>query len=402
MAGEQTAVERAAERLAKRAQPFHESIWAMVDELMNDHPDMVFFGSGVPAKELFPVERLQASSAAAWADGLAALDYGEAEGYAPLRQVIAERMRRHGAAVEPDDIVLTNGSQQGIDNVVRAVVDPGEVVLVEAPTFMDAIRIFRSHDAEVVGVPMDDEGMRPDALRATLERLPAPPRILYLIPTYQNPTGITMSLSRRREILGIAREAGMLVLEDDPYGELRYDDVELPSLRALDPAVIHLGTFSKTFAPGLRIGWVVTGDPLRRMLLSIKEGTDIQTERIMTRTVYHAVRDYLDDHLDRARDIYRARRDAMVHALEREMPAGTTWTVPEGGFFVWVQLPEGMNADDLLPAAARNGVIYLPGSWFFPDRSEVRGLRVNFSTLPEERIVEGVRRLGETVRAALG
>lgn len=402
MAGEQTAVERAAERLAKRAQPFHESIWAMVDELMNDHPDMVFFGSGVPAKELFPVERLQASSAAAWADGIAALDYGEAEGYAPLRQVIAERMRRHGAAVEPDDIVLTNGSQQGIDNVVRAVVDPGEVVLVEAPTFMDAIRIFRSHDAEVVGVPMDDEGMRPDALRATLERLPAPPRILYLIPTYQNPTGITMSLPRRREILGIAREAGLLVLEDDPYGELRYDDVELPSLRALDPAVIHLGTFSKTFAPGLRIGWVVTGDPLRRMLLSIKEGTDIQTERIMTRTVYHAVRDYLDDHLDRARDIYRARRDAMVHALEREMPAGTTWTVPEGGFFVWVQLPEGMNADDLLPPAARNGVIYLPGSWFFPDRSEVRGLRVNFSTLPEERIVEGVRRLGETVRAAQG
>ena len=402
MTGEQTAVERAAERLAKRAQPFHESIWAMVDGMMNDHPDMVFFGSGVPARELFPVERLQESSAAAWADGLAALDYGEAEGYAPLRQVIAERMRRHGAAVEPDDIVLTNGSQQGIDNVVRAVVDPGEVVLVEAPTFMDAIRIFRSHGAEVVGVPMDDEGMRPDALRATLERLPAPPRILYLIPTYQNPTGITMSLPRRREILGAAREAGMLVLEDDPYGELRYDDVELPSLRALDPAVIHLGTFSKTFAPGLRIGWVVTGDPLRRMLLSIKEGTDIQTERIMTRTVYHAVRDYLDDHLGRARGIYRGRRDAMVHALEREMPAGTTWTVPEGGFFVWVQLPEGMNADDLLPAAARNGVIYLPGSWFFPDRSEVRGLRLNFSTLPEERIVEGVRRLGETLRAALG
>ena len=402
MTGEQSAVERAAERLAKRAQPFHESIWAMVDGMMNDHPDMVFFGSGVPAKELFPVERLQESSAAAWADGLAALDYGEAEGYGPLRQLIAERMRRHGAPVDPDDIVITNGSQQGIDNVVRAVVDPGEVVLVEAPTFMDAIRIFRSHGAEVVGVPMDDEGMRPDALRATLARLRSTPRILYLIPTYQNPTGITMSLPRRREILGIAREAGMLVLEDDPYGELRYDDVELPSLRALDPAVIHLGTFSKTFAPGLRIGWVVTGDPLRRMLLSIKEGTDIQTERIMTRTVYHAVRGYLDDHLDRAREIYRGRRDAMVHALEREMPAGTTWTVPEGGFFVWVQLPEGMNADDLLPAAARNGVIYLPGSWFFPDRSEVRGLRLNFSTLPEERIVEGVRRLGETLRAALG
>ena len=402
MTGEQTAVGRAAERLAKRAQPFHESIWAMVDGMMNDHPDMVFFGSGVPAKELFPVERLQESSAAAWADGLAALDYGEAEGYGPLRQLIAERMRRHGAQVDPDDIVITNGSQQGIDNVVRAVVDPGEVVLVEAPTFMDAIRIFRSHGAEVVGVPMDDEGMRPDALRATLARLRSTPRILYLIPTYQNPTGITMSLPRRREILGAAREAGMLVLEDDPYGELRYDDVELPSLRALDPAVIHLGTFSKTFAPGLRIGWVVTGDPLRRMLLSIKEGTDIQTERIMTRTVYHAVRGYLDDHLDRAREIYRGRRDAMVHALEREMPAGTTWTVPEGGFFVWVQLPEGMNADDLLPAAARNGVIYLPGSWFFPDRSEVRGLRLNFSTLPEERIVEGVRRLGETLRAALG
>ena len=402
MTGEQTAVGRAAERLAKRAQPFHESIWAMVDGMMNDHPDMVFFGSGVPAKELFPVERLQESSAAAWADGLAALDYGEAEGYGPLRQLIAERMRRHGAPVDPDDIVITNGSQQGIDNVVRAVVDPGEVVLVEAPTFMDAIRIFRSHGAEVVGVPMDDEGMRPDALRATLARLRSTPRILYLIPTYQNPTGITMSLPRRREILGAAREAGMLVLEDDPYGELRYDDVELPSLRALDPAVIHLGTFSKTFAPGLRVGWVVAGDPLRQMLLSIKEGTDIQTERIMTRTVYHAVRGYLDDHLDRAREIYRGRRDAMVHALEREMPAGTTWTVPEGGFFVWVQLPEGMNADDLLPAAARNGVIYLPGSWFFPDRSEVRGLRLNFSTLPEERIVEGVRRLGETLRAALG
>jgi 2-aminoadipate transaminase len=211
--------------------------------------------------------------------------------------------------------------------------------------------------------------------------------------------GVSMSAARRRALVDLARERGIAIVEDDPYGELSYDGDSLPTLKSLDPDVIFLGTFSKVLAPGLRVGWVASSPRLREAFFNVKEGTDIHNERIMTRTVYHSARDFLDEHIATTREIYRPRRDAMLAGLEREMPAGVRWTTPHGGFFLWVTLPEQYETDAMLPDATDRGVIYLPSSWFYPDRSWTRSLRLNFSAQPEERIREAMRRLAETILA---
>jgi 2-aminoadipate transaminase len=264
---------------------------------------------------------------------------------------------------------------------------------------MDALRVFRSHEAEPVGVPIDEEGLQVDVLTALLDRLPKRPKFLYTMPTYQNPTGVSMSTARRRALVELAWERGLVIVEDDPYGDLSYDGNPPPTLKSLDPEVIFLGTFSKVLAPGLRVGWVASSPRLREAFFNVKEGTDIHNERIMTRTVYHSARGFLDEHVAATREIYRARRDAMLAGLEREMPAGVRWTTPGGGFFLWVTLPEQCETDVMLPDATDRGVIYLPSSWFYPDRSWTRSLRLNFSAQPEERIAEAMRRLAETINA---
>jgi 2-aminoadipate transaminase len=363
------------------------------------NPRAIFFGGGIPPTDVIPIERLREGAERAWADGAEILLYGEVRGYRPLRELIAERMAARGATVDPADVIITNGAQQGIDLVARVFIDPGDVVLTEAPTFMDALRVFRSHEAEPVGVPVDEDGMQVDALAALLDRLPRRPKFLYTVPTYQNPMGVTMSAARRQALITLARERDLLVVEDDPYGDLSYDGPPQPTLKALDPGVVFLGTFSKILAPGLRVGWIASSPHLRDAFFNVKEGTDIHNERIMTRAVYHASRGFLDEHVAAARDVYRGRRDAMLDALERVMPEGVRWTRPRGGFFLWVTLPDGFDSDAMLPEATDRGVIYLPSSWFYPDRSWVRSLRLNFSAQPEDRIIEAMQRLAETIRA---
>jgi 2-aminoadipate transaminase len=384
---------------SRRIEPFAASVWPWVDEMAERNPEAVFFGGGVPPTDVIPVERLRQGAERAWADGADVLLYGEVRGYRPLRELIAARMAARGAEVDPTDILITNGAQQGIDLVARVFVDPGDIVLTEAPTFMDALRVFRSHEAEPVGVPVDDEGMQIDALAEILDRLPKRPRFLYTVPTYQNPMGVSLTPARRQALVALARERGLVIVEDDPYGELSYDSEPLPLLKALDPEVIFLGTFSKVLAPGLRVGWVASSARLREAFFNVKEGTDIHNERIMTRAVYHACHDFLDEHVAAARDVYRGRRDAMIEALAREMPEGVRWTAPGGGFFLWVTLPEGYDTDAMLPEATDRGIIYLPSSWFYPDRSWSRSMRLNFSSQPEERIAEAMRRLAETMAA---
>jgi 2-aminoadipate transaminase len=264
---------------------------------------------------------------------------------------------------------------------------------------MDALRVFRSHEAAPIGIPVDDEGMRVDVLATLLPELPRRPKFLYTVPTYQNPMGVTMSAARREALVALAREWEFAIVEDDPYGELSFDGPPAPLLKSLDPEVIFLGTFSKVLAPGLRVGWVASSPRLRESFFNVKEGTDIHNERVMTRAIYHAASGFLDDHVAASRDIYRRRRDAMLAGLAREMPPGTHWTTPGGGFFLWVTLPEGYDTDAMLPAATDRGVIYLPSSWFYPDRSWTRSMRLNFSSQPEERISEAMRVLAETVRA---
>lgn len=384
---------------SRRIEPFVASVWPWVHDLEERNPEAVFFGGGVPPTEVIPVERLRLGAERAWGDGAEVLLYGEVRGYRPLRDLIAERMASRGAMVDAADILITNGAQQGIDLAARVFVDPGDIVLTEAPTFMDALRVFRSHEAEPVGVPVDEDGLDVAALAAILDRLPKPPKFLYTVPTYQNPMGVTMSTARRIALVDLAREREFVIIEDDPYGDLSFDGEPEPTLKSLDPEVVYLGTFSKVLAPGLRVGWVASSPRLREAFFNVKEGTDIHNERIMTRTVFHAASGFLDDHIAATREIYRSRRDAMLAGLQREMPAGVSWTTPNGGFFLWATLPEGYDTDAMLPAATDRGIIYLPSSWFYPDFSWKRSMRLNFSSQPEERIAEAMRRLAETIAA---
>jgi 2-aminoadipate transaminase len=384
---------------SRRIEPFAASVWPWVDQMAERNPEAVFFGGGVPPTEALPIARLREGADRAWADGAETLLYGEVRGYRPLRELIAERMAARGAIVDPADVLITNGAQQGIDLAARIFIDPGDIVLTEEPTFMDALRVFRSHEAEPVGVPVDADGLQVEVLAALLDRLPKRPKFLYTMPTYQNPMGVSMSTARRRALVDLARDRGIIIVEDDPYGELSYDGDPPPTLKSLDPEVVFLGTFSKVLAPGLRVGWVASSPRLREAFFNVKEGTDIHNERIMTRTVYHAAKGFLDEHIAATREIYRARRDAMLAGLEREMPAGVRWTTPGGGFFLWVTLPEHCETDAMLLDATDRGVIYLPSSWFYPDRSWTRSLRLNFSAQPEERIAEAMRRLAETIQA---
>jgi 2-aminoadipate transaminase len=394
-----TAQEQQSTETSRRIEPFAASVWPWVDQMAERNPEAVFFGGGVPPTEAIPIARLREGADQAWADGAETLLYGEVRGYRPLRELIVERMAARGAIVDPADVLITNGAQQGIDLAARIFIDPGDIVLTEEPTFMDALRVFRSHEAEPVGVPVDDEGLQVEALAALLDRLPKRPKFLYTMPTYQNPMGVSMSTARRRALVDLAQQRGIVIVEDDPYGDLSYDGDPPPTLKSLDPEVIFLGTFSKVLAPGLRVGWVASSPRLREAFFNVKEGTDIHNERIMTRTVYHSARGFLDEHIAATREIYRARRDAMLAGLEREMPTGVRWTTPRGGFFVWVTLPEQCETDAMLPDATDRGVIYLPSSWFYPDRSWTRSLRLNFSAQPEERIAEAMRRLAETISA---
>jgi 2-aminoadipate transaminase len=395
-------------RLARRAPAFQQSVWETVDRLVaGAGPDTIFFGNGTPSRELIPFEEMRIANQEAWKDiqeTPGALDYGDAAGFPPLRDLIAQRMEYVGVKVDRSSVMLTSGSQQAIDFLCRLVLEPGDSIVVEGPTYLGALQVFDSYEVEYITVPVDEHGLDVDLLRERLDGLETMPKLIYTIATFQNPTGETMPLERRQALVDLARERDVLILEDDPYGELWVDEPPPPALRSLDEHVAYLGTFSKTIAPGIRSGWVVTPPGFMEMLTIMKEVAEIHGERVMMRTLCHAVQDFLDGHLVKARALYKTRRDAMLAGLERHMPPGTSWSHPAGGFFVWLTLPDGLNAVELLPKAVEQGVAYLAGEWFYPgyhEPSAQRNLRLNFSTLPEERIEEGLCRLGGVVRTEL-
>ena len=368
-------------------------------------PDVISLAGGLPAQELFPIEGMRASfEAVLREDGTGALQYGPTEGYAPLRAYLAERLATRGIVAAPDEILLTTGSQQALDLLGKVLLRSRAVVMVEAPSYVGALQAFSAHEPRYLTVPMDDEGLRVDHAAALLNAPGAAPSLLYSVATFQNPSGVTMSRERRAALLALCADRGIPLVEDDPYGELRFDGATVPPLRALPGGeeTIYLGTISKILAPGLRLGWVVAPRPLIARLVIAKQAADLHTDSLVQRAVLHfCTHNDLAAHIAHLQDVYRERRDAMLAALERYFPPEARWTHPEGGLFLWVTLPEGTDSRALLAEALEQRVAFVPGTAFHVDGSGANCLRLNFSHAAPERLAEGVRRLGGVLAARL-
>ncbi|MEU2929442.1 PLP-dependent aminotransferase family protein [Streptomyces sp. NPDC007251] len=370
-------------------------------------PEVVSLAGGMPNLAALPLKTLSAQAAQIIAeDGLTALQYASAHGLPLLREQICEVMALEDIAAHPDDVVLTVGSQMGLDLVTRLFCDPGDVVVAEGPSYVGALGSFAAYQAQVVHVAMDEHGLVPEGLRAALRQAVNDGRrvkLLYTIPNFHNPAGVTLAVERRAEILEICRTYDVLVVEDNPYGLLGFDGRAYPALRSLDPDnVVYLGSFSKTFASGLRVGWVLAPRAVREKLVLAMESATLcaPTLNQMIVSRYLATHDW-QGQIEMFRENYRERRDAMLSALERYLPPGCTWTKPDGGFYVWVTVPRGVDTKAMLPRAVDARVAYASGSGFFTDKSGSRQMRLSYCYPAPERIREGVRRLAAVLECEL-
>jgi DNA-binding transcriptional MocR family regulator len=368
-------------------------------------PEIISLAGGLPAPELFPIDEYR--RAFEWVletNGSAALQYGPSEGYRPLRELLAARMTRMGVPADADQVLITNGSQQGLDLIGKIFLNPGDAVALENPSYMGAIQAFDSYQAEYVIVPMDDDGMRSDELDAILSKNPV--KFIYALPNFQNPSGRTMSVARRKTLVETAQKHGVPIVEDDPYGELRFEGEALPSLRSLWPeGVIYLGTFSKILAPGFRLGWMVAPPEMYDEIVFGKQPADLHTSTGTQMATYEVCRShdgtFLEQHIEKIREVYRERRDVMLRAMQEHFPEGCTWTKAEGGLFIWAEVPVSIDTRELLAEALEENVAFVPGQSFHADRSGHNTMRLNFSNVTSERIEEGIARLGRAIKRRL-
>jgi 2-aminoadipate transaminase len=398
------------QRYAQRVQRMKSSA---IRELLKvtQQPDTISFAGGLPAPEVFPVEQVAAAARRVLRDsGPQALQYSATEGYRPLREMIASRLGRDGLNVTLDNVLITSGSQQGLDLLGKLFIDPGDTVLVEAPTYMGALQSWNPYGAEYSTLPCDEHGVDTERLEQALQ---AGPKCMYVLPTFQNPTGVTLSIKRRLQLVSAARRYGVPVIEDDPYSQLRFEGEDLPNLLVLDSDqerdasgyqgnVIYMSTFSKVLAPGLRLGWLVAPAQVVGKLVQAKQGTDLHTSSFTQMLVYELARDgFLEAHAPLIRRVYRERRDVMLAALAREFPTGVTWTHPEGGMFLWLTLPEGIDTTAVLQEAVEHKVVFVPGQAFYPNGGGANTMRLNFSHPSPDMIDEGIARLARVVRRSM-
>jgi 2-aminoadipate transaminase len=401
--GTQRDLERYAGLFSQRTRGMTSS--AMRDLMaITERPDVISLAGGQPDTSSFPSELLAGLMSGVAAEASArALQYSPTEGVWAVREAIVEVMAAEGTEVDASDVLVTTGGQQVIDLVCKTLIDPGDVIVAEAPTYPGAVPTFTAYQADVVQVAMDADGMLVDELEATLDRLEAEgrrPKFIYTIPTFQNPGGVTMSLPRRRRLVQVAHERELLVLEDNPYGLLRYEGDPLPTLRSLDRGqfVIYLGTFSKILSPGIRIGWAVAPGPVYEKMNTGKQGVDLCSSAFSQSFIAaYFARASWREYVDALRALYHRRRDVMLEALEESFGSEGSWTRPQGGMFVWATLPDYIDTTDLLARALRAHVAFVPGRAAYLDGRGGSEMRLNFSGSTDDQIREGVRRIGAVV-----
>jgi 2-aminoadipate transaminase len=369
---------------------------------LTEQPDIISFAGGLPAPELFPIKKLEEVCCRVLnEEGEAALQYSSTDGFLPLRIKIAQRMKKLGIDCTAQNILITSGSQQGLEFTGRIFINEGDVVICESPSYLGALNAFKAYVPKFVEIPMDEEGMIVDELEKALEQYPDA-KFIYTIPDFQNPTGRTMNLERRKRLMELAVKYDIPVIEDNPYGELRFEGEHLPTLKSFDSKglVIHLGTFSKIFCPGLRLGWVVAEPEILQKYIIVKQGADLQSSSIAQREINTFLEMFdIEDHIENLINIYRRRRDLMLETMRAEFPSNVTYTLPQGGLFAWATLPEGMDAADVLKKALEEKVAFVPGEPFYPNGGNANHCRLNYSNMPDEKIVEGIKRLGKVLKS---
>jgi 2-aminoadipate transaminase len=363
-------------------------------------PEIISFAGGLPSPATFPVEKMRAAYDTVLSQhGKVALQYGPSDGFAPLRAWVADSLSINGARIVPEQVLMVSGSQQGLDLLGKVLIDEGSKVLVETPSYLGALQAFSVYGPEFSSVPGDEGGLIPEEVA----KIGRDARLLYALPNFQNPTGRTLSLQRRQQLVETCARLGLPLIEDDPYGALSYNGEPLPKMLTMNPAgVIYMGSFSKVLTPGIRLGYVVAPVALIQKLEQAKQAADLHTAQLTQMVVYEAVKDgFLQTHIPTIRKLYADQCQAMLDALQTYFPAGTSWTRPEGGMFIWVTLPAHIDTMQLLAEAVAQKVAFVPGAPFYANNPQSNTLRLSFVTVPPEKIREGVQSLAKLIAAKL-
>ncbi len=369
---------------------------------VTEQDDIISFAGGLPAPELFPIDEINEVNQIVLKEaGTKALQYTTTEGYAPLREWIANRMNDGlGTSFDKDNILITHGSQQGLDLSGKVFLDDGDIVLCESPTYLAAISAFKSYGCDFIEIPTDEDGMNMKVLEdilSTVQNI----KLIYVIPTFQNPTGRTWSLERRKKLAELSARYGIAVVEDNPYGELRFEGEFLPSVKSFDKEgnILCTGSFSKIFCPGFRIGWIAGDKEIIRKYVLVKQGTDLQCNTIAQMTIAEYLKRYdIDKHIDKIVEVYKRRRDIAIQCIEHYFPEEIKFTNPKGGLFTWIELPKGISARDVLIKCIEQKIAFVPGGSFYPTNNKENTFRINFSNMPEEKIEKGLIILSEVIK----